>query len=363
MQIPNKLKLSNKISMKKLLFIIIVLFLLPSCTNEYIDFHKDKQVYEESIVNTEENLEEFSLEDIKIFDDIRIEKNPNLELLEEINKMISNAKEKIYLEMYILTEKTIQESLKEAHNKWLEIKIILEKNVYMAPWMNKNAYENLTKAGVDVVWSDTEEYSLDHTKMAIIDDEVIISTGNFSYSSFKSNREFLIFLKDDDLREKLEKIFLNDFYGKYEIIYDTNLILSPHYTREKFYKLLESATENIDIYAQNISDRDFLEKIIQKDSEWIDVRIILPPIKDLESNSEEIEMMRSGWIEVIEVSKPYIHAKSLIIDNEIIYVWSINFSYYSIDENKEIWLIIKNPEIVEFLINSFEEDYASIIEN
>jgi phosphatidylserine/phosphatidylglycerophosphate/cardiolipin synthase-like enzyme len=36
--------------------------------------------------------------------------------------------------------------------------------------------------------------------------------------------------------------------------------------------------------------------------------------------------MKAAWINVIAPKKPYIHAKSFIVDNDILYIWSINFS-------------------------------------
>jgi phosphatidylserine/phosphatidylglycerophosphate/cardiolipin synthase-like enzyme len=47
------------------------------------------------------------------------------------------------------------------------------------------------------------------------------------------------------------------------------------------------------------------------------------------------------------MKKPKLHAKALLIDDKYLYLGSINFSYYSIEENREIGLIITNPEIIE----------------
>jgi phosphatidylserine/phosphatidylglycerophosphate/cardiolipin synthase-like enzyme len=44
--------------------------------------------------------------------------------------------------------------------------------------------------------------------MILIDDEIFLSTGNFTYSSFAHNREFMFFIKDKILYEKLNNLFL-----------------------------------------------------------------------------------------------------------------------------------------------------------
>jgi phosphatidylserine/phosphatidylglycerophosphate/cardiolipin synthase-like enzyme len=59
-----------------------------------------------------------------------------------------------------------------------------------------------------VVYSNAKNFSLNHSKMILIDDEIFLSTGNFTYSSFAHNREFMFFIKDKILYEKLNNLFL-----------------------------------------------------------------------------------------------------------------------------------------------------------
>jgi phosphatidylserine/phosphatidylglycerophosphate/cardiolipin synthase-like enzyme len=60
-------------------------------------------------------------------------------------------------------------------------------------------------------WSNPDHYSLNHTKMIIIDNEIILSTGNLTYSTFAFNRDFFLFINDNDILEKLLSIFEYDF--------------------------------------------------------------------------------------------------------------------------------------------------------
>jgi phosphatidylserine/phosphatidylglycerophosphate/cardiolipin synthase-like enzyme len=62
-------------------------------------------------------LENFSLDDIQYIDDITLYRNPDINLLNKIVSQINNAKTRIYLETYILTEKRIQKALKKAKNR------------------------------------------------------------------------------------------------------------------------------------------------------------------------------------------------------------------------------------------------------
>jgi phosphatidylserine/phosphatidylglycerophosphate/cardiolipin synthase-like enzyme len=122
-----------------------------------------------------------------------------LDWLDAMVKKIEQSQDRVWVEVYIFTEKRLQKALIDAHKRGIDVKIILEKNVYKAPSLNKKTFQNFEKNGIDVVWSDWEDYSLNHTKMMILDNEFLLSTGNYSYSTFKINREFFISGKDSEM--------------------------------------------------------------------------------------------------------------------------------------------------------------------
>lgn len=159
-----------------------------------------------------QTLEYFSLENISLLgEDTKLFITPDLTLLDTIEKQIEEASQKIYVEVYIFTEKRMRESLIRAHQRGVEVKILLENNPYQAPSLNDDTFEILEQAGVEVHWSDPLNYSLNHSKLLIIDDFLYLSTGNFSYSLFKSNRDFLLEIHKKEIVQKLEELFLLDY--------------------------------------------------------------------------------------------------------------------------------------------------------
>ncbi|NCB14373.1 MAG: hypothetical protein EOM78_22550, partial [Erysipelotrichia bacterium] len=70
----------------------------------------------------------------------------------------------------------------------------MEKNVYKAGNINKKAYDEFTKNKIDVIWSDSSDYSLNHSKFFIIDDETIINFSKkiknaYAQRNFKASRK------------------------------------------------------------------------------------------------------------------------------------------------------------------------------
>jgi phosphatidylserine/phosphatidylglycerophosphate/cardiolipin synthase-like enzyme len=50
------------------------------------------------------------------------------------------------------------------------------------------------------------------------------------------------------------------------------------------------------------------------------------------------------------------HAKAILVDEKYLFIWSINFSTYSIDRNREIWILIKNKNIIDEFLAIFSQD-------
>ncbi len=333
--------------------IIFFLFILFSIfyAKEYFLFHDKKQEINKNILNSKSDLQNFSLENIRTLEYVDIYKTPDKNLLKILVEKIKNAKTRIYVEAYIFTEKDLRSALVYSKKRWVEVKVLMEKNVYKANNINKKTYDEFIKNQIEVVRSDSNDYSLNHSKFFIIDDEIVISTWNFSYSMFTRNRDFILFIKDRLLLEKKVKNFEYDFKKDKNFVYDENLVLSPFYSREKIEKLIKSAKKDIKIYFPYFSDDNLVKLLENKVNEGIDIKIIT------DKKNEKIEEFQSLWINVKILPKLTEHAKSILVDDMYLYVWSINFSTFSLDKNKETWIILKDINIIEKYIKFFSEDF------
>ncbi|MBT5491066.1 hypothetical protein HOK00_01795 [bacterium] len=98
-------------------FIIFIILFSLFNYEEYSEFHQTKSEIENKNIELNASLEKFKLEDIREINDLEFYYTPNKELLTRIVELINNAENEIFLEVYMLTEKRIQESLIKAHNR------------------------------------------------------------------------------------------------------------------------------------------------------------------------------------------------------------------------------------------------------
>ena len=101
----------------------------------------------------------------------------------------------------------------------------------------------------------------------LIDELALVSTGNFSYSTFSKNRDLFITTSQRDLVAGLDAIFNADFHGEKINFYHDNLVISPTDSRDKFSVLFEEASESIDLYFQYIQDDNLRDILIKRAGE------------------------------------------------------------------------------------------------
>lgn len=338
-----------------IIFIIIFIFLWVFFWKEYQNFQSEKQDFHAQNNEVLEKAKNFKIEDIKNLENTDIFYTPYENLLFDFVDKIENAKNEILIEVYMFTEKRILEALKKAKNRGVSIKIILEKNPYNSENINNSHFKELKDSGIDVVWSNPKNYQLNHTKFYIIDEQAIISTWNLTYSTFTINRDFFIITKDENILKNLKNIFYADYKWKKLDFYDDNLILSPNYSRVKLEKFLNSANKNIKIYIQYLKDKKINNLLISlKNEKNISIEII---VDEKQKDDENIKFLQKNGLNIKFWNWKSMHSKAILIDEKYLFIWSINFSEYSIDKNRELGIFVKNEKIIEKFKRLFEKDF------
>lgn len=204
-------------------------------------------------------------------------------------------------------------------------------------------------------WSNADNYALNHSKIYLVDDELIVSTGNMSHSTFTYNREFFLVVSDPKLLSVMEANFQYDFLGEPYWGYDHRLVQSPYDSRVKLEYLLQNARQSIQMYVPYFSDTSIVS-LLQEQARLGKTIEIITPSTDDEEELKDIDALRELGVTVYMRKKPYIHAKALLVDGEYVYLGSINYSQYSMDENREFGFLISNPSLIEDFLQVFISD-------
>ena len=271
------------------------------------------------------------------------------------SKSLSNADDTVKIQTYDFTKKEIKQIMKWLLEKWVIVNLIMENNKYQ---QYQNTWQQIEEYFSDYprfqIRSDEQMWTLyTHSKIALIDSWFWIQTANLTHSSFVANREHFFYSENTGVRNSLNTIFDKDWNWE-EILFDDihpNLIVCNINCRESIEYLLSTAENSILIQTQYILDENILSILKEKSDKLEDMRFI---VSDTDSNDFLIEYF-GPWV-ARKFSKYYNHTKMILVDDEILLLWSMNLSDTSLDKNREIWILIIDKNIISEYKKLFEND-------
>ena len=271
------------------------------------------------------------------------------------SKSLSNADDTVKIQTYDFTKKEIKHIMKWLLKKWVIVNLIMENNKYQ---QYQNTWQQIEEYFSDYprfqIKSDDQMWTLyTHSKIALIDSWFRIQTANLTHSSFAANREHFFYSENTSVRNSLNKIFDKDWNWEEILLNDIhpNLIVCNINCRESIEYFLSSAEKSILIQTQYILDENILSILKEKSDGLEDMRFI---VSDTDSNDFLVEYF-GPWV-ARKFSKYYNHTKMILVDDEILLLWSMNLSDTSLDKNREIGVLIIDKDIINEYIKLFEND-------
>jgi len=87
--------------------------------------------------------------------------------------------------------------------------------------------------------------------------------------------------------------------------------------------------------------------------------VILADTSYVSSNADAATFLKNAQIPVRYLASPVIHVKSMIVDGTSAYLGSENFSYTSLDKNREVGLITNQADVIGTMKGTFEGDWSN----
>ncbi len=321
--------------------IYILLFGILTIYAAVFTSRPQKEFQEEEVLGASNNLAVFTLPEDGI--------GPVIEVLR-------SAQKEIFLEVYLLSDPTIIEVLKEMDQDGVETRVILEEQPFGGGGLNPKTREDLLAAGVETKWGNSI-YPYTHQKSVVVDGEVAcIMNLNLTKTAFLRNREYSICSRNAEEVLEVREIFLADWERREYVPKAKNLVVSPVNSRGKLKTFLESAKERIEIEMEILGDEEILE-ILEKKAKEVPIRVILPDFKKVGANKEEAARLLEKGVDVRTLTSPYVHAKMVLVDRKRAYVGSVNFSSQSMDLNRELGILVSQDDIIQRIQATFENDW------
>ncbi len=267
---------------------------------------------------------------------------------------IAGAKKSVWLEIYLLSDRNVIRGLEEAANRGIDVRVMLEPHPFGGGGSPARTMDELKAAGAKVEDSNPS-FALTHEKGMIVD-----GTTAFSGSSGSRNREYAIVDTNPTDVQAVSAIFQADWQRTTAQFNDANLVVSPINSRNDFTKLIGSAQHTLLIEAEEMNDSGIEQALSDAARHGVHVQVILPAPRGSSggSNSQGIDTIKEGGVDVREDARLYMHAKIIIVDGQKAFVGSENISTQSLDQNRELGIIVSDQGVLHTLQQTFQQDWG-----
>ncbi|MHA1930850.1 MAG: phospholipase D-like domain-containing protein [Candidatus Thorarchaeota archaeon] len=316
---------------------------------------------------------------------------------------LNAAEESIYVEIYGINNPYILDLIHELHTTKpsLDMKFLIGDGSlgYFTP--NDYVANNLTNLGLEVKWTNGDDFNYAHQKFVIIDNKTtIVHAGNWAKTSFpedgkKANREWSIAMTDLEVTGYYRNVFdgdwLNGSYyhtdngtgsalsyyqsgssyprpfseaGEFSGPMNVTPIFSPDTSIQGILYMINSAQATLDIQIPYFSNTDeggsvnqIVDAILAAKARGVTVRIITEEDYDF---LELEELMIEHDIPVLWADSTWgvLHNKGIIVDGRMVLISSINYSDNSIENNREAGVIIENEEVAQWYQDIYDFDWG-----
>ncbi len=188
-----------------------------------------------------------------------------------------------------------------------------------------------------------------------------ISTGNFNESTAKVYTDVTLLTSHQQILKDANKIF--EFFDiNYRLHRYKHLIVSPHYSRSKIYKLIDREIHNaeagrpayINLKMNSLSDFAMINKLYEASNAGVKMKLqirgicaLIPGVKGMSENIEAISIVDN----FLEHTRVFIFCND---DKPAVYISSADFMTRNLDGRVEVTCPIYQEDIKEQIIDTFE---------
>jgi phosphatidylserine/phosphatidylglycerophosphate/cardiolipin synthase-like enzyme len=278
-----------------------------------------------------------------------------------IYRLITRARSSVELTMYELADPRAEADLAADAARGVNVRVILDQRLEKAH--NRSTFDYLAAHGVHVRWAPAG--TTYHQKTLTVDGTTsVIMTGNLVAGDYPGTRDFAVIDTNRADVAAIRATFDADFAGRAITPPDgTDLVWSPTNAQGSVLSVINRATRTLAVEDEEMDDPAVTSALAAAAGRGVNVKITMTA--NPEWDQAFTELARAGVhirLYPDNGSALYIHAKAIAADaglhRQRALVGSQNFSVASLDYNRELGILTRDPAVVAAISAAVSKDYA-----
>ena len=110
--------------------------------------------------------------------------------------------------------------------------------------------------------------------------------------------------------------------------------------------------------AEVMRDPEVMRAIEDATRRGVRVRLIMSGQPNDDNGKQRAELAKAG-VQVRLLNRLYVHAKMVLVDGQQAFVGSENFTATSLDQNREVGIVVDDPAVLARIEKTFAADFAA----
>ncbi|QKY21674.1 phospholipase [Halolamina sp. CBA1230] len=307
---------------------------------------------------------------------------------------------------YSFTSERVTEALLAAESRGVDVRVLVEAEpVNGASARQARLLDRLADAGIEVrvVGVGANRFAFHHPKYAVADGRALVLSENWKPSGVggASSRGWGVRTENGTTADELAALFRNDstaadtqpwaafrenrrfesvpaangsyptqFAPEHVTARNVTLLTAPGNAESELVSAIDAAETRVDVLQPSLGRQDntLVRATLRAAQRGVEVRILLSGAWYSAEENEALVSWLNDWADrndaplSARISEPEgryekIHAKGLLVDDDLAVVGSLNWNENSATRNREVALALHGPEPVAYYRESFDADW------
>lgn len=262
-----------------------------------------------------------------------------VERRETVLRVIRSARRRLLVSLFRCDDLFVIDELAAACRRGVRVRVLFTPKA--KGWKKRlNHLEAFLKSvGAEVIRYPLAEVKY-HAKYIVADDgPALVASLNFTRKCFERTCDFVVLTQAPDVVADLTRVFDTDCAGQPASGLGDRLVVGPEHSRARVAELLAFARHSIRIVDHRVSDPAIVSLLKARRAEGLTVEIL---------GRGDIDGLKS-------------HGKLMLIDGETAVVGSMALSTASLDQRRELAIVVRDPACVRQLTMLFDSMAAQTV--
>ncbi len=278
---------------------------------------------------------------------------------------IGHAERSVRVKMFLFSDPTLLKAVIDAHNRRVNVRIMLNPARRDGEQENQDTRAALTKAGINVIDSNPA-FDLTHEKSMVVDDSIaFVKSLNWDTKNLTETRDYaVVTTKKHEVREIIDCFEADWDRKEFAVGPQSHMIWCKGNGRDRIAQFIDETKHSLWLQNERYQDQIIIEHLVRAARRGVKIHSMARSPHKLKKDKliegvGGLRILDDVGAKIHKLRHLKLHAKMLLADGERAIVGSINLAPGSFDSRRELAIEVHADEVVDRLNNSVRNDWEN----